>query len=144
MNYIKEAENYLYYYNDLKISIENMERQREKLIKINGPKEIKSVQLDITGGGKKQDEAINVLYKIQELTRNIKETELRLEDINDILKKFDESKETILRMWYIDGEKKEDIADKLHCTERHLYRVKDAAIRKFAIHILGINALSVI
>ncbi len=144
MNYIKEAENYLYHYRDLKISLTNMKKQRDKLIQNNGPKDISSVGLDITGvsGGNRQDEAINVLYQIQSLTKSMKDTEDKLIEVDEVLDKLEKLDATLLKMWYIGREDKKEIASMLNCTERHLYRMKDAAIRRFAIHVLGINALT--
>jgi len=44
-------------------------------------------------------------------------------------------------MWYVEELDKEEIADKVGYTSRHLRRVRNLAIRRFAIALFGVVAL---
>ncbi|WP_105620003.1 hypothetical protein [Vallitalea okinawensis] len=112
MNYIKEAENHLYHYRALTLSIDNMQRERNKLILENGPHDISSIELNPmkVKGGKQQDEAINTLFKIQQLTKSIKDTKERLSDIDKVLVNMNTIEADILKKWYIQKDDKNEIA----------------------------------
>lgn len=152
MNYIKEAENYLYHYADLYKSIENMDREISKLVRDSGPKDIKAMQYDAdkVQTSCKQDEAFNTLFKIQTLTASRKETKKKLSEIEKLLKELskDEGCELygqVLRKWYIERIPKEDIAEQIGYSSRQsIYTLKSKAIRKFAIRLFGLEALKII
>ncbi|MBU5439481.1 hypothetical protein KQI42_15810 [Tissierella sp. MSJ-40] len=152
MNYIKEAENYLKHYGDMYESIENMDKEISRLIRESGPQDITAIQYDITGipGGCKQDEAINVLFKIQILTENRHNTKKELEKIDKILDEISEEEGCefygqVLRKWYIERVPKEDIAESIGYSSRQsIYTLKGKAIRKFSIRLFGLEALKMI
>lgn len=151
MNYIKEAEQYLYHYRDMYVSIENMHKEISKLV-WSGPKDISAVQLDVTGvhGSNQQDETINIMYKIQTLTNSKEQTKNKLDEMDNILEEIANEKGCelyghVLRKWYIERIPKEDIAKEIgYSSKQSIYSLRAKAIRKFAIRLFGIEALKAI
>ena len=50
----------------------------------------------------------------------------------------------VLYAWYVKRIPREDIDKEIGYSRRQVYNIKDAAIRKFAVRILGIKALNAI
>ncbi len=150
MNYIQEAEKRLRYYRDLENSITQMNKDVARIIARSSPSELNAVAMDITGiHCSKVDEAYNVLFELQTLRESIERTEQELESIKSILDDISQEPECrhygrVLYLWYVQRVDREDIAREIGYTSRHVYRLKDDAIRKFAVRILGIKALDAI
>jgi len=151
MDYIKEAEKYLYNYQDLKRSIKTMERRILQLVEKTGPKDITAINLDTTGiKAGKYDETINILFEIQKLQQSINETKAKLKEIDQLLDEMSNNPKRqmwgkVLKLWYIEGKTKEEIAEELgYSDRRNIYYLRDPAIRTFAVNILGIEGLKVI
>ncbi len=149
MNYIREAENVLRYYRDLYRSIEHMDREIARLIRQAGPSDIKAIVVDEQLGSGRHDETINILFQIQQLSENRAKTESELKKVEDILDDISrqagcEKYGIVLKKWYVEGQPRHEIAKELGYTERHLYRIKSRAIRKFAVSLFGIEALKVV
>jgi len=148
MNYIREAENYLYHYRDMKKSLDRLEKQISELVAKAGPKDLKAIALDATGiRNTQQDEAINILYQLQVLIENKKRTEEKLKEIDKILDSIskDEGCELygkVLRKWYIEQMPKEEIAEQIGYSSRtSIYTIRARAIRKLAVQLFGIGAV---
>jgi len=148
MNYIKEAENVLWYYRDIYRSIENINRQIAKLIGQHGPSELSAIALDITGvRGSGQDETVNLVYQIQTLTDQREASKKELEDIDLILHDICQDKgcelyAALLKEWYVFKTPKEDIAKSIgYSSKQSVYDLKNKAIRKFAANYHGISAV---
>lgn len=149
MNYIREAENVLCYYRDLYRSIERMDKEIARLVRMAGPHDISAIVTDKELGNGKHDETINILFQIQQLTENRSKTERELKKVDEILADIScqagcENYGLVLTKWYIEGQPKHEIAKELGYTERHLYRIKGSAIRKFAVRLFGIEVLKVV
>lgn len=151
MNYIEEAENYLRHYYDLHRSLQNMRRERGKLIGRSAPKGYseKDYTQPRPSNMSGQDDAYDVLFKIKTLTDNIQKTEGYLEEVNIILDEISvepgcELFGDILRKWYIEKLPREEIAQESQYCERNIYKIKDKAIRKFAVNIFGLDAVSIV
>lgn len=148
MNYIREAENYLYHYRDLYKSIENMDREISRLIRNSGPQDITGISYDGVGQGQvSQDDAFNTLFKIQKLTESRKETKEKLEKIDTLLDDLSEDEGCeffgeVLRKWYIEKIPKEEIATDIGYSSRQsIYTLRGKAIRKFSIRLFGIESV---
>lgn len=149
MNYIREAIEELEEYNHLKCSLANLiEEIRD--IKSTMP-DVKAIVIDGmphgNGPSSPDDAIVNKLYTIQKKQKEYTHTKRRIERIDRILDNISKDKGCekygkLLKLWYIEKWDKSDIATEVGCTERHLYRVKGAAIRKFAIELNGINVIS--
>jgi len=149
VNYIREAENVLKYYKDLCQSIDRMDREIARLIRKAGPHDISAMVMDEQLGSGKHDETINILFEIQQLTENRAKTEEELNKVNVMLEDISkqpgcEKYGEVLRKWYIESKPRYVIAKEFGYTERHIYRIKNEAIRKFAVRLFGIEALKVV
>lgn len=151
MNYIREAENRLRYYSDLKKSLKNIEREITKLKWSGMPKDIEAINYDGMPKAKKiNDEMINVVFKLKCYSEMKEDTIKQLNEIDyileDIEKKYPGYGE-ILKLWYIDDAPKEAIAGKMNYSpnsRKSIYKIKNDAIRIFAIRIFGIHGLEVV
>jgi hypothetical protein len=150
MNYIQEAEKRLRHYRDLENSIEQMNKDIARIVKRSSPSELNAVAMDVTGiRSSKVDEAYNVLFELQTLRDSINSTTEEIADIAEILKDISREKDChlygkVLYLWYVKRTEKDDIAREIGYSRRQIYRLKEEAIRKFAVRILGIKALDAI
>ncbi len=153
MNYIKEAENVLWYYNDLYRSIENLNREIAKLVGRQVPDTLSAIQLDETGShgsGSQDDNTYNLLFKLKTLSESREKTIIELQKIRDILDEISKEKGCefygkVLEEWYIYRTPKEDIAKNIgYSSKTSIYEIRTRAIKKFAVRYLGIDALKII
>lgn len=128
-----------------------MEKERAKLIGKAGPKGYPKADYSqpLVEGGKGKDDAYNLLFKIKVLTDKIQKTEKQLEDVERILKEISQDQGCelygdILRKWYIDRVPREEIAEDTRYCKRNIYNIRDKAIRKLAINLFGLDAVSVV
>lgn len=151
LNYIREAENRLWYYRDLQRSVDEMSQRIGKLISKAGPADLSAMVLDGSGvHSQRVDDTLNILFEIQKLTELRKETKEALSEIDSVLTRINGEPDckfygTVLRMWYIERIPKEDIAEKIgYSSRRSVYQIRARAIRKFAVMLFGIEALKVV
>lgn len=148
MNYIKEAEKYLRHYRDLQHSIDYMNKKISKLTWEGLPDGYKkNITIDdMPHGSKFKDEMYNIAFELKTFQRMKEETEKELKEMDSILNKLakeDSNYEKVLRYWYIEKKPKEEIAELIHYSSRTtIYEIKGKAIRKFAVMIFGLDALS--
>lgn len=151
MDYIREAVEYLKSYKDMKISLKNLKDEiRELGLEIPGDTAISFS--DMPGGSGPHlpdDKIINKMCRLEQAKEEYIATKKKLEKMDKIIAKLsyggNKCYEKVLRMWYIDnGDKKpdaEEIAKELNYTERHVYRIKGIALRKFAIQLHGVKVI---
>lgn len=152
MNYIKEAENVLWYYNDLYRSIENLNREIAKIVGRQIPSGLNAIQLDVTGihgSGDADDNTYDLMFKLKTLSENREKTIAELEKIRKTLEEISEDDGcelygSVLEQWYIQRTPRDEIAESIKCSYRNMYRIKDRAIKKFAVRLFGIEALKAI
>ncbi|EHQ92160.1 hypothetical protein [Desulfosporosinus youngiae] len=152
MNYIKEAENILWYYNDLYRSVENMNREIAKIVSRQSPSELNAISLEPTGvrgSGDADDNTYNLMFRLKTLTDNLNATMAELSKVDRILE--DISQESgcelygeVLREWYIERTPKDEIGPKIGYGRRNVYYIKDKAIKKFAVRHFGLDAVKAI
>ena len=149
MNYIREAIEELDEYNRLRCSLANLVEEIRD-IRSTMP-DVKTVVIDDMPHGNcpssPDDAIVNKLYIIQKKQKEYTHTKRRIERIDRILESISKEKGCekygkLLKLWYIEKWDKADIATEIGYTERHLYRVKSSAIRKFAIELNGIDVIS--
>lgn len=153
MNYIKEAENILWYYNDLYRSIENMNREIAKIVSRQSPSTLNAISLEPTGvhgSGDADDNTYNLMFRLKTLTDNREATLLELGKVDQILEEISrepgcELYGKVLREWYIVRTPKEEIASNIGYSHKStVYRLKDRAIKKFAVRHFGLEVMKVI
>ncbi len=148
MDYIREAENILWYYNNIYNSLQNIEKQITRLKYQNAPREISATNYDqprVSGGGR--DSTENIMYQIQVLTNCRDESLLKLDEADKALQEISqepgcENYGVLLRLFYIEKLPKDVIAARVGYSQRKdVYRLRDRAIRKFAVNYFGIRAI---
>lgn len=155
MDYVKVAESYLWEYQLLNKSINAMQRELEKLLERSGPQGDKNmaVSLNRVGGGKsssQMDDTVNQIYRVQELRESIDDTLDRVSDIDAALGDISagegcERYGELLWIWYVERLPKDEIAEQMGFqTRKSVYDLRDKAIRRFAVRVLGIKALDAI
>lgn len=151
MNYVKEAEQILYYYRDLNKSIANMDRRISRLVAKAGPKNLSAQAIDNVrvSGSSNHDETINLIFEIQKLVDERERTMKELEKAECVLKGLNDAPncehfEIVLRKWFIENTPMEEIAEELGYVERNAYKIRARAIRKFAVRMFGIETLKAI
>lgn len=153
MNYIKEAENILWYYNDLYRSIENMNREIAKIVSRQSPSTLNAISLEPTGvhgSGDADDNTYNLMFKIKTLTDNREATMGELSKVDQMLDDISQEPGCelygkVLREWYIVRTPKEEIASNIGYSHKStIYRLKDRAIKKFAVRHFGLEVMKVI
>lgn len=147
MDYIREAEKRLWHYKDLKRSLEWQEREIGKLKWEGYPSGASGISYDGMPKGMNKDEAVNIAFKIKMYMDMVESTESELNEIDKVLEGISQDKGCelygqVLKMWYIEGVPKDEIADRLHYSSRtSIYEIKNEAIRKFAVVLFGLDAL---
>lgn len=144
MDIIKDAESYLEGYWDLKDSITTIAKEIELL-----DEDIKSVKsLDYSGmphgsgAAHPDDRLVNLLYKKQVKESLLERTKAKVAFIDDILTKLSKDEDgKVLKAYYIDVLRKEELERVIGSCERNIYRMKNKALRRFAIQLFGIVAL---
>jgi Protein of unknown function (DUF1492). len=150
MNYIKEAENYLHHYRDMKRAANNAKRQVTKIKSRTEPKEVGSVKLDVTGvrGSSKEVNTYDDMYKLTEWVRIYKENMKEIEHIAKILQEIsDEENEPykdILEYWYVERLSRDEICEKMNIGKSAFYEKKEKAIQKLALSLFGIRVVKTI
>ncbi len=148
MNCIREAEEHLWYYRDMKRSLEHIERKLNKLHWDGKPQELKAVEIDgMPHANRQHDDMINIMYEYKRYLHMKETTELEIKEIDMILDDITKEKgcehyKDVLKMWYIEKATKYEIALKIGYSERSVYHHKEKAIKKFAIQLFGLSALS--
>lgn len=146
MDYVREAENILRGYNDIVDSVENLKKELSEInAEITCLKNFNYSGMPQGGGSSLPDDIlVNKLFRKQKATEELKITIHKLGRINDILSKLSEGNgneehEKILRAFYIKNLKAENLEKEMECSERHAYRLKNTAIRRFAVQYFGIK-----
>jgi hypothetical protein len=148
VDYIREAENILWYYNNIYNSLQNIEKQITRLKYQSAPREISATNYDqprVSGGGR--DSTENIMYQIQVLTNCRDESLLKLDEVDEQLQQIStergcEKYGQVLRLWYIEKLPKEDIALAVgYAHKEEVYKLRYRAIRKFAANLYGVAAV---
>lgn len=148
MDYIEESENILLGYNDIVDSIDNLKREISEVnAEITCLKNFNYSDMPKGGNGALPDDyLVNKLFRKQRATEELKITIHKLKRINDILSNLskgedNEDHEKILRAFYIKNLKGEILGKAMSCSERHAYRLKNIAIKRFTVQYFGIKGL---
>lgn len=148
MDYLREAIEHLRSYNDLNFALQNLSREINDL-RATMP-DVKAIEITGMpsggGSGTVDDILINKVYRLQMAQKEYRATFKAVKKIdqvlNDISKDDSEKYGQLLRMWFIQHRSKDEIADELTYSERQLYRIKDIALKKFAIQYFGIDVIA--
>lgn len=153
MDYVKEAIDYLRYYNDFKVALDSL---RYEILEIDA--ELKNIKaIDSSGmphgsGAKSPDDIlVNKVYRKQEAQKEYKLTKLKLDRLDKALNNLSEGKgnelqEEIVRYMFIDHKSIDQVKKMLQgnpkgkeLSDRQIYRIRDRGIRRMAIRFFGIK-----
>lgn len=144
MNYYKVTENYLYNYNSLKISVENMKQEIKEL----DYREISAINYAKEPTGKTyafhsrtEESAIYVAEKKRLLEKMIKATESKLERIDRAIAALTDIERQIIIERYINGKQWWQIAYTVKFNERWCKEIRRRAVMKIAIGLFGEKAM---
>jgi hypothetical protein len=149
MDYIKEAIEHLRSYNDLQFALQNLSKEITEL-KATMP-DVKAIEITgmppNEGSSAADDNLINKLYRLQVAEKEYKTTIKAVRKVDQVLEDISKTDGCdkygkLLRLWFVEHWGKDDIANELTYSERQLYRIKDIALRKFAIQYFGINVIT--
>lgn len=143
MNYIKEAEEYLRSYSDLKDSIVNIKKELEFLeLELTGAKAIDYSGMPGGGGATLPDDrVVNLLFKKQVKEAALESTENTVVHIKNIFENLNEVESKVLKAFYIEGLRGTALEEKFELCERQVYNLRQPAIRRFAKQLFGIKAI---
>lgn len=153
MNYIREAEKYLWHYRDLERSLSQICEEITRLKYVYCPDDYpKSTISDGMPDSPypHEHDLMDVAFKLKIYLESKEKTEKEMKDIERILDEISqepgcENFGRVLKMWYIDKLPKEEIAEILGYSSRQtIYNIKSAAIKKFAISLFGLDALKAV
>lgn len=149
MDYIREAIEYLKSYKDTQMSIINL---REEITKLDA--ELKGSAItytDMPGGGgiiPADDIMLNKIYRKSQAEKQLKESAATIRRIDRILKDLNsdnnEKHGDMLRKSFIARLSNKDIdelADEFGYSRRQFYRVREKALKRFAIQLFGISVI---
>lgn len=147
MDYIQEAENVLNAYQDLVHSLDSL---KDEIRTIEYElQSIKSMDYEsVSSGSMNSDDKItNLIYKKQVKISAYKLTKAKINNIDNALEylKCDGKEESqdaaLLKLFYIDKYRMEDICNKLNLCDRSIRRKKHCALKRFSIQLFGITPI---
>ena len=120
----------------------------------NIPQEIAAIDLDMQmvkgvsfdkipvegGASRHEDRLISGIDRKQRLSENLNVAKMRVERIERGLRVLSDTEQLILRRFYIqrEGRYVERLCEELGYEERNIYKIKDSALKKFALSMFGI------
>lgn len=147
MDYKSEALSYLENYRKLNHAVGNLQRQIERIEQNEGPtlNALHSMKLsDLPKSNPQQEEAFNMLYKLQVLTQSLHDTLRDIQDIDEALEILAEENELYKIVLVETVIKKREITElsrEIDYSTRQISRIKHEALTMFAVLFLGIIAL---
>lgn len=142
MDYVKEAEEYLKSYPELKESLDNIRLELEHIE--NQLIGVKAISYDGMPGGSisnADDKLVNILFRKQKAEQALEETQGEVKLIENILDQLSEEDRKVLQAFYIEGLRGEALEKRLQICERQVYNLRHPIIRKFAKLKFGIKAI---
>jgi len=146
-DYIEQAERVLEFYQDMKLAVENMDRQIRRLSLSTCPRNMRASVIDETGvRGSRNDNTGFLFNNLLEMQENRELTVQQLREIDETLEAISRPEKCeyygrILRLWYIEGKTKERIAELMNYSEKSVYNKRKLAIEKFSVQMFGSAAL---
>lgn len=143
MNYFKEAEHVLSSRKNLDRSLLNLYRRKERLIDSGAPQGLTGLDPAkpyVTGGT--VNDTMTDCLDLVEISKDIKVTEAKIKEVDDVIGQLGDENKRILKLWYIDLKNKDEMCGILHYESRStLYDKRNRAIGEFAVLYYGAAAL---
>lgn len=144
MNYFKSAEQDLSAIPDLRSSLSNLKKRRDRFLNSGCPSE--NVTIDYSKpyiNSQSVNDTLSELVSLNQINKEIAVTESKIKELETILGQLDKTYREIIEMWYIDNRSKEYIAEQLHFEKRDsVYSRRNKAVAQFALLYYGASALN--
>lgn len=143
--YLKETENILRNYKQLKVNIEILEEEKKRLseriatlpaISYDGAR-IQSSH----SGNPTEDSALCLYYESFDNDAYLSSTKSLVFKIDKSIESLTDIQKEVVRLSLIENESWNKVSDKLNYSERHLRRIRDIAIYRIAIALFGATVL---
>ena len=144
MNYFKAAEQVLASVPTLKRALENLQKREQRLIEQGKSREPGAIDYSkpFTDSHFVSD-TLNELLELSECSRNIKETERTLAEIEGVLEQLSDEYKKCVILWYVEKRPKEAIAEALYIeSPTTVYNLRNKAVAEVALLYYGAAALS--
>lgn len=93
-------------------------------------------------GAKSVNDALADCLELAEVMREIQVTRDKVEEIDDVLAQMDEDDARILRLWYIERKRKDEITEAVcYSSTSSLYDLRNKALVRFALLYFGAGAM---
>lgn len=147
MDYVKEAVEYLKNYDNFKIALDNLKCEIVELeYSIKGLKGIQYSDMPKGSGTTLfDDELINKMFRLNKAMDEYKATTRTIKRMDEVFKKFEEENNNygkVLKGYFIDQYTEEQLMKDLYYSDRHLRRIKQQALRSFAIQLFGVKVIA--
>ena len=146
MSYYDDAVKRLYHYRNLCRSVKSMQRDLDRLVTGSMPHGLKAVDPEavrVTGGA--VDSVIETMYQISRYRSMIEATMREIVEIERALDDISEGENAVfkplLQAWYVERLPVDSVCDRVNFSHAYVYRLRDKAIKHFAVRLFGIDAL---
>lgn len=144
MNYYKATEKFLYNYNSLKASIENMKQEIEEIEYLG----MSAINYDHEITGKTfafhsltESEAMRAADRKQMLQQRIEILESKIERIDRAIEALNKTEQKIINLRYKEGRQWWEIAYEMRYSEKWCKELRKRAVNKIAVGLFGEDAL---
>lgn len=146
MDYKREAIEYLKNYDRLKTALDNL---KDEILELKVDiKSIKAVPYSDmpkgSGSPAPDDELVNKMFRLARAESEYKVTFKTVARIDKVLSNFEANNKTyykVLKGYFVDQYTEEQLMKDFNYSDRHLRRLKQEAIRSFAIEVFGIKVI---
>lgn len=146
MDYYKTVEAFLYNYNQLKISIDNIKKEIEELHKAE------NIGLPSMGQGEKtgrtykfhsetESEGVNIADKTELLQQRIDIIQSKISRLDNAINALNDMEQKIIKMHYIEGKQWWQIAYEVKYAESWCREIRKRAVNKIAVGLFGDKVL---
>lgn len=127
----------------LKISLENLNARKGRIIQNNAPKGVGGIDYSAPFiSSHHVNDTLNELLEYSECLKEIKNTENKIGEITQVINQLDEKHKRIIELWYTEKIPKEKIMEKLNIESlTTVYNLRNTAIAEFALLYFGADAL---
>ena len=143
INYFDAAENTLRGRGFLDSALQNLERRKERIVQHGSPAGYPSPDFSKPYASTSAvNDTLAECLELAEVVREIKVTEEKIQEIDAVISQLDEAERDIIRLWYIEGKSKEEIAEAVnYASATSVYDLRNKAVAQFALLFFGAGAL---
>lgn len=144
INYFEAAENTLRGRGYLDAALKNLERRKERIIQRAGPSGYPSPDFSKPYASTSAvNDTLEECLELAEVSREIGQTKAEIDEIDAILAQLGKVERDIIRLWYIEGKSRDEIAEAVnYASTKSIYDLRNTAVAEFALRYFGAGALA--